>query len=165
MTITFESDSDVIIYALEKIISFARVNQYLFVANCAWWIAGITGLDQGLVIYIDKLEVRRNTYQPREISTTPRDITRSESIDLQQNQLEETIIQRGSFPRVSGTARTNLVDPDYISDPFKRTRKGRISPIRPSKNQLKKARQKKHREDLREPQLTRARIIHDLCKE
>jgi hypothetical protein len=50
MTITFENDSDVIVYALEKIISFARGNQYLFVANCLWWIAGIIGLDKGLII-------------------------------------------------------------------------------------------------------------------
>jgi hypothetical protein len=30
------------VYALEKIISFARENQCLFIANCVWWMAGIT---------------------------------------------------------------------------------------------------------------------------
>jgi hypothetical protein len=59
MTITFETDSDVIVYALEKIVSFAKENQYLFVANCAWWIAGIIGLDSGLTTFIDNLEIRR----------------------------------------------------------------------------------------------------------
>jgi hypothetical protein len=55
MTITFESDSDVIVYTFEKIIAFARREHYLFVANCVWWQAGITGLDNGLTIYIDNL--------------------------------------------------------------------------------------------------------------
>jgi hypothetical protein len=58
MTITFENDKDGIIYALEKIISFARENQYLFVANCAWWLAGVIGLKSGLNIFIDNLEIR-----------------------------------------------------------------------------------------------------------
>jgi len=30
MTIIFENDKDIIIYALKKIISFARKNQYIF---------------------------------------------------------------------------------------------------------------------------------------
>jgi len=58
MTITFEYENDVIVYALEKIITFARENQYLFVANCIWWIASVIGLEQGLVIFIDNLESR-----------------------------------------------------------------------------------------------------------
>ena len=36
MTITFESDQDFIIYALEKIISYARNNQYFFLAQSVW---------------------------------------------------------------------------------------------------------------------------------
>jgi hypothetical protein len=91
MTITFENDSDVIVYALEKIVSFARENQYLFVANCVWWIAGIIGLDSGLTNFIDNLESRKRIDQPREISTTPRDIARSVSVDLEQLELEEKI--------------------------------------------------------------------------
>jgi hypothetical protein len=81
------------VYALEKIVSFARENQYLFVANCVWWIAGIIGLDSELTIFIDNLEIRRNTNQPREISTTPRDVTRSESVDPEQIKLEESILR------------------------------------------------------------------------
>jgi hypothetical protein len=55
MTITLENDSDVIVYALEIKISFARENQYLFVVNCAWWIAGIIGFDSGLIALINNL--------------------------------------------------------------------------------------------------------------
>jgi len=96
MTLTFESKSDVIVYALEKIISFAGQNQYLFVANCAWWIARIIGLDSDLVINIDKLELRRQLGQ-REVSTTPRDIARSVSIDLDLRKAEEEFLLPNNY--------------------------------------------------------------------
>jgi hypothetical protein len=109
MTITFGNDSDVIVYALEKIISFARENQYLVVANCVWWIAGIIGLDSGLTIFIDNLESRKRAHKPREISTTPRDIARSESVDPEQTKLEETILRnKNKNPlKVSRVTRSN----------------------------------------------------------
>jgi hypothetical protein len=55
ITMTFDNDSGVIIYALEMIIEFARTNQYLFVSNCVWGLAGVTGLDNVLTIHIDNL--------------------------------------------------------------------------------------------------------------
>ena len=113
MTITFENDSDVIVYALEKIISFARDNQYLFVANCVWWISAIIGLETGLVTHIENLEARILTINNRAISSTPRDIA------------------GGSSP--------NKQSSDYISDPLRRTRKGRINPLPQTKKQLRKA--------------------------
>jgi hypothetical protein len=58
MTITFESDQDVFVYALEKIISFARNNQYIFLAQSIWWISSIIGLQGGLIIHIDNLKTR-----------------------------------------------------------------------------------------------------------
>jgi hypothetical protein len=36
MTITFEYESVVIIYALEKVISYARRTEQIFVAQCVW---------------------------------------------------------------------------------------------------------------------------------
>jgi hypothetical protein len=114
MTITFENDSDVIVYALEKIISFARENQYLFVANCAWWISGVINLQQRLINHIDNLEARKAVIHNRAISVTPRDIARGVSPE-------------GKFS-------------DYIPDPLRRTRKGRINPTPQSKRQLRKAR-------------------------
>jgi hypothetical protein len=167
MTITFETDSDVIVYALEKIISFARENQYLFVANCAWWISGIIGLDSGLVTFIDNLEIRRRAYRSREISNTPRDITRLESVDPEQIKLEETIIQQRNPPKTNRVAKAKVAVPDYIPDPLRRTRKGKINPIPLTKRQLKKARQKKRREGIQINQLEeiRARIIENLIRE
>jgi hypothetical protein len=58
MTITFESDKDVIVFALEKIISYARENRYIFLAQSVWWISSIIGLQQGLVVHIDNLKLR-----------------------------------------------------------------------------------------------------------
>jgi hypothetical protein len=59
MTITFGNDNDVILYALEMIISHARRTQQIFVAQCFWWLASIIGLDQGLVTsYIDNQQSR-----------------------------------------------------------------------------------------------------------
>ena len=115
MTITFENDSDVIVYALEKIVSFARKNQYLFVANCAWWLAGIIGLDSGLINYIDNLESRKRVIQPREISTVPRDIAREVSPDDKPLHKYSSVLRK--------------------------TRQGRVNPLPQTKRQLKKARQ------------------------
>ena len=37
MTITFKSDKDIIVYALDKIISYARNTQYIFLAQSIGW--------------------------------------------------------------------------------------------------------------------------------
>jgi hypothetical protein len=39
MTITFENDSEVIVYALENAIAHARRTQQIFVVQCMWWLA------------------------------------------------------------------------------------------------------------------------------
>ena len=61
MPITFESDHDTMIYALECVIAYARRTQQIFVAQCLWWVASIIGLEQALVSHIDKLQGRRDT--------------------------------------------------------------------------------------------------------
>jgi hypothetical protein len=58
MTITFENDNDVIVYALERIIAYARRSRQIFVAQCVWLIAPVIGLEEGLIIYIDNLQGR-----------------------------------------------------------------------------------------------------------
>jgi len=93
MTLTFENDNDVIVYALEKIISYTRQHQYIFVAQSVWWQASIIGIPQGLAIHIDNLNSRsgissrkveyleKNTsnqidtsYHRKRVSTIPRDV-------------------------------------------------------------------------------------------
>jgi len=49
MTISFVNDNDIIVYALERIIDYARKNQYIFIAQGVWWIASTIGLESGLV--------------------------------------------------------------------------------------------------------------------
>jgi len=70
MIITFGNDKDVIIYALDKIISFARDNQYIFLSQSVWWISSIIGLQEGLTIHIDKLK-KRNDSGNLEIRVAP----------------------------------------------------------------------------------------------
>jgi len=55
MTITFENVNDAIVYALERVISYTRTSQQILVAQCVWWLAGIIGLEESVVIHIDKL--------------------------------------------------------------------------------------------------------------
>jgi hypothetical protein len=57
MPVTFKNINDIIIYALEKIISFARTNYYLFVALCIWWLASIIDLQSGLKEHIENLKI------------------------------------------------------------------------------------------------------------
>jgi len=71
MTVTFENDNDVIVYALEKVISYARRTQQIFVAQCVWWLAGIIGLKEALINHVDKLHERttvRKEHTTKEVS-------------------------------------------------------------------------------------------------
>ena len=63
MTITFENENEVIVYALEKIISYARENRYIFVAQSIWWIASVIGLIDRLATDIDNLRIRSEANQ------------------------------------------------------------------------------------------------------
>jgi hypothetical protein len=85
MTITFRNDNDVIVYALEKVITYARRTQQIFVAHCVSWLASIIGLEQNLVIYIENIQSRTTKSKEEElrqdsesrkriISPTPRDL-------------------------------------------------------------------------------------------
>jgi hypothetical protein len=60
MPITFDNDNDVIVYALEKVISYARTPQYIFLAQSVWWFSSIIELQEGLVIFIDNIKARSN---------------------------------------------------------------------------------------------------------
>jgi len=70
MTVTFENDNNIIVYALEKIISYARYNKYIFVAQCVWWLSNIIGLEQGLLNHIDNLQSQVEVFQAPENTPT-----------------------------------------------------------------------------------------------
>jgi hypothetical protein len=97
MTITFENDNDVIVYALEKVIAYARRTQQIFVAQCIWWLASIIGLDQELINHFDKLQSRFNVTitreeapsVPRAVSPIPRDNQKDQRQDKVLKECEE----------------------------------------------------------------------------
>jgi hypothetical protein len=93
MTITFENDNDVIIYALEKVISYARRTEQIFVAQCVWWLASIIGLEQGLVTYIDNIQSRVNvTIIPDKVPRKERTVSPT-ARDNQEDQRQDKILE------------------------------------------------------------------------
>jgi len=58
MTITFDNYNDLIVYALQKMISYTRQHQYIFMAKSVCWLASIIGLKLELIIHIDNLKRR-----------------------------------------------------------------------------------------------------------
>lgn len=119
MKITFENISDVIVYALEKIVSSAKKNQYIFVALCVWWLVSIIGLQQGLITYIDNFEIQANIWK-REDSPTWRElkahwrINHSRVEDIRPTGIghidPERKAQIQSFSIVSGDSEPNVLD-------------------------------------------------------
>ena len=81
MTLTFGNENDVIVYALEKIICYARKHQYLCVAHSVWWIASVIGLAGGLATHIDNLRIRFEANQvPSEIRKLSSEVQLTSSI-------------------------------------------------------------------------------------
>jgi len=91
MTITFESDNDIIVYALEKIIAYPRRTQQIFVAQCVWWLASIIGLDKGLIVHMDNLQERSNLLSRGLVDNLPKDSDKQD--DNQPDRDERDITQ------------------------------------------------------------------------
>jgi len=92
MTITFENDNDVMVYALEKIIFYARKFQQIFVAQCVWWLASVIGLELELIFHIDNLQSRENPTrdaEPTRKVPTPRESSVRDSPGRQEKILQE----------------------------------------------------------------------------
>jgi hypothetical protein len=141
MTLTFENDNDIIIYALEKIISFARSNQYIFLAQSVWWISSIIGLQQGLVTHIDNLQCLHSSMDEpwsEDVSGVPRDLP-----DGAQNNLDFQGVLPGRISQVDKRVDTESLDkiPKVSEesvkqslferkrfDPLRRTRQGKVQP-------------------------------------
>jgi len=145
MTITFDNESDVIVYALEKIISYSRRTQQIFVAQCIWWLASIIGLEQGLIVHIDNLRERerqvpevnqikstnpdrlQQILSERAVSSTPRDLTEDSRLDRILVSAER-VVQESLRDRAVG-------------------QRGRVNPLPTTKKQLKKARKLELRQE------------------
>jgi hypothetical protein len=90
MNMSVESNSDVIIYAPEKIISYARNNQHIFPAQSVWWIASVIGLQNRLITHIDNLQSRAAVaLAPRDIPVTVVGSPAEESLSRQDKILEQ----------------------------------------------------------------------------
>jgi hypothetical protein len=77
MTITYENNNDVIIFALEKIIFHTRQSLQIIMAQCVWWLALLIGLEEGLINYIDNLQSRvkiavSSAVPPKDVAPTSR---------------------------------------------------------------------------------------------
>jgi len=56
MNITFEHEADALLWVFGKLISQFHQRQYLFAAQCIWWISALVGLQPALVYYLDNHE-------------------------------------------------------------------------------------------------------------
>jgi hypothetical protein len=77
MTITFENDNDVIVYALERIIVYARRTQQIFVAQYniqSRNLREVTTTPRDIQEGLRNRETSNIVHPGREVSTTPRDI-------------------------------------------------------------------------------------------
>ena len=152
MPITFENDNDVIIYALEKVISYARRTQQIFVAQCVWWLASIIGLEQGLVNYIDNIQSRVNVAIIPEkvlsgrvtVSPIPRDNQEDQRQDRVLKECEEYLkdsrrLREIAALKATGKTLTGLINPTAISKKQLRKKDQKIrKPAQPLKGDLSK---------------------------
>jgi len=156
MTITFENDNDVIVYALEKIISYSRKHQYIFVAQSVWWLASITGLTEGLIVHMDTLKKRTDIIE-HGVSTIPRDAEEELRFDNTLSPIHpdriQTIISTAEAESEHDKRADRILDSaelfldcsiqekkHSIKDPLHRTRAVRVDNLPQSKNQWEKAR-------------------------
>jgi hypothetical protein len=128
MTITFENDSDVIIYALEKVISYARRTQQVFVAQCVWWLTSLIDLESGLISHIDTIQSKINiTVSPEQapevrrfVSPVPRDKQEDQRQDTILKECEEYLkdskrLKRIATLKATGKTLTGFNNPTAIS--------------------------------------------------
>jgi len=119
MTITFGNDNDVIVYALEKIISYARDNQHIFLAQSVWWISSDIGLQQGLVNHIDTLRDRKvqnlQEQHPREDSIIPRSLAEDQRVNQVLDETEQFQKASRRLKKVVALNATGKIITDQIS--------------------------------------------------
>jgi cell division protein FtsL len=93
MTITFETDNDVVIYAFEKVIAYTRRTEQVVIAICIWWLASVINFEQGLVANIDNIQTRQTvTVVPEKISDKKRSISPAPR-DIQEDQRRDQLLK------------------------------------------------------------------------
>jgi hypothetical protein len=90
MPIIFKNDNNVIVYTLEKVISYTQRSQQIFVAQCVWWLVSIIKLKQGLITDIDNLRTRSEMVSiPKDVPITTKKLPAKGSSSRQDRILEE----------------------------------------------------------------------------
>jgi hypothetical protein len=135
MTITFKNDNNVIVYALEKVISYAKRTQQIFVAQCVWWLASIIGLEPELIVYIDnrhsRIEVKVTSGKvPEEPKPVPKETVSPQPRDIQEEKRQDRILKEcEEFLQHSKKAR------EYRKDNM--IKRNRINPLESTKKSLR----------------------------
>jgi len=101
------------------------------VAQCAWWLASIIGLEQELISHIDMLQGQEDTIlqeqHPREVSAIPRDLTEDQRVDQVLDNTEQYLRE---YKRLREIAALKISGKMVT---------GQIIPLRRAKKSLRKA--------------------------
>jgi len=127
MTMSFKNNNNVIVYALEKVITYARINQHIFLAQSVWWISSIIGLQAEQVSNIDKLRLNHPAPEARNVIPNKETIASAHPC----NQMPE-ISKREGNPEVN-IWREEIVSPtprDIQDDPRPYNEVDRVHPDR-----------------------------------
>lgn len=117
MTIMFDKNKIIIVYALEKVIFYTRDYQYIFLAQSLWWISSVLVFQQGLCIYIDKLKTNQNTGTSKIQNIEVNDIAELRVLDSHIHQENiESIQGTGSDYSNSGTDSTSITEDDIHNE-------------------------------------------------
>jgi hypothetical protein len=151
MTLTFENDNDIIIYALEKIISFARSNQYIILVQSVWWISSIIGLQQGLVTHINNLRCLHSSKDKscsQAVSGVPRDLPEGtqNNLDFQGvhpdriSQVDKRVDME-SLDKIPKESKESVKETGFERkqfDPLQRRRHGKVRPRKLAKKERRR---------------------------
>jgi hypothetical protein len=185
MPITFKNNNDVIVYALETVISYARQTLQIFVAQFVWWLASIIGLEQGLINHINNLQGREDITAQTIVPTEHHEVLRQDP--LAQTFHPDRVAQISNQRSVSAVPRDLTEDQplDRILESAERVIKAsfrdnsvtlpnRVNPLPSTKTQLMQGRKakrlrearNKHEADLRKRlRETRIQVLERLTKE
>jgi len=145
MPVTFENDDDIIVYALERVISHARRTQHIFVAQCVWWLASVLRLEQELAFHIDRIQGHRDIdlqeQRSREVTPADKDLVvnqyADQVLDIAEEYLKESRRLREIVAsKASGKTKAGQRNPSKVSKKYlkKSERRPRVDTIRPQRD-------------------------------
>jgi len=127
MSISFKNKSDRLLSTFAKLLVAFELPQYLFAAQCIWWIAMLVQLDPALQYFLDHREF------PSEVWC------HNEEPEIIEASLEREIpVGPGDIQQWSVIAESPVpANTHHQADPLGRTRKGKLNPSPTTRKQLK----------------------------